>query len=122
MHLTEEAVQVLPAQQGCPAPPQVPQTPFWHIPPMVGQADPLAVQVWPTQQPPEAQVLSAQQICPAPPHWAHRPWPAPVHMSAVEQLRPEQQVSPAPPQATQVPAPSPVQTPPLAQLRLAQQD
>jgi hypothetical protein len=47
-------------QQACPAPPQVPQLPFAHMPPTAGQVEPGPVQVWFTQQPLSLQALPAQ--------------------------------------------------------------
>jgi hypothetical protein len=52
------AVQVVLLQQGCPAPPQVPQAPAWQVPAeVIPQLAPAATQRLLTQQPPDAQAF-----------------------------------------------------------------
>jgi hypothetical protein len=59
------AEQTLPPQQGCPAPPQVPQEPFWQMPLAEGgQFEPEPTHLPRTQQPPPLQLLPAQQGSP----------------------------------------------------------
>lgn len=65
-----------PAQHICPAPPQLPQLPFVHDPPMPGHVEPAAVQVPFTQQP-LPQPLASQHGSPGAPHAAHTPPPPP---------------------------------------------
>jgi hypothetical protein len=84
-----------------PAPPQLPQLPAEHVPPMPpGQALPAAVQVPATQQPPP-QSLPAQQASPGLPHTAQTP--ARQTPPALQTL-PGQHVCPAPPQLTVPPS------------------
>src|SRR5207302_365475 len=88
-------LQVLLVQQAWPLPPQVPQLPFMHVPPTVGQVEPDPVQTLLTQQPPEAQLLAAQQASPGSPQWVHTL--AGLQTSLASQTRPGQQFWPAPP-------------------------
>ncbi len=76
--VTAGAVQTLSAQQPCPDPPQLPQAPLAHIPPLPGQAEPLPGQMLFRQQPPLPHVLSAQQASPVAPQWVQLPRPAPT--------------------------------------------
>jgi hypothetical protein len=96
-------VHVLPAQQGCPLPPHVPQLPLMQVMPIVGQVEPPAVQTLFTQQPPESQVVFSQHGSPGWPQAVQTPRPPPVHTSAESQARPAQQACPGPPQAWQTP-------------------
>jgi hypothetical protein len=97
----------MPAQQGWPAPPQLPQLPFMHAMLMVGHIEPAPVQMFATQQPPELQVVFAQHGSPGPPQAVQTRGPPPpippLQMSFASQARPAQQVWPGPPQVWQTP-------------------
>jgi hypothetical protein len=87
-------VQVWFAQQGWPAPPQLPQLPIEHVMLMVGHIEPELVQTFATQQPPEPQVVFAQHGSPGPPQAVQtRPPPPPgaLQMSLASHARPAQQ-------------------------------
>jgi hypothetical protein len=98
----------MPAQHGCPGPPQLPQLPAVQVM-LIGAAhiDPAAVHRFATQQPPEVHVVFSQHGSPAPPHGEQMrgpPPPAPpVHTSLASQARPAQQGCPAAPHDWQMP-------------------
>jgi hypothetical protein len=92
-------------QQVWDGPPQVPQLPFEHAPPMMGQAIPELVHTAFTQQP-SPHAAPAQQAWPGPPHAVQIPF---EHTSALSHARPGQQACPGAPHAWQIP---PTQAPP----------
>lgn len=92
VHAVLGAVQVVLLQHGWFVPPQVPQLPFAHMPPTVGQVLPLPVQTLATQQPPLAQVLPGQQAWPGAPQAVQTPFWAPVQTSPAVHVRPAQQI------------------------------
>ena len=95
---------VPPLQHGCPAPPQVPQAPFAHPPPLPPHAAPAATHTpADPQQPPPAQVLPPQQRSPAAPQCAHVLLAAHSDDVSRQSYLPGQQVCPTAPQLAHCP-------------------
>jgi hypothetical protein len=90
---------VPPVQHGWPAPPQVAQPPFAHVPPLPPQAEPEATHTpADPQQPPAAQVLPPQQGSPAAPQCSHMLLAAHRDDESRQSYLPGQQVFPTAPQ------------------------